>query len=206
LSIVLGYHGCTKQAAQLLLSGSCFELSNKPYDWLGAGSYFWEDDVVRAYQWACERRSTAPCVVGAVIELGNCLDLTKQTGILAVKAAYESYVKMQRTADQPIPVNKPAPSGSQLDMGLRYLDRAVIDHLHQVYASASERSGGKTREFDTVRAMFPEGRPLYDEAGFREKTHVQIAIRDPKQEQILGVFRVPSHQLKQLSLPDIYGF
>jgi hypothetical protein len=52
--------------------------------------------------------------------------------------------------------------------------------------------------------MFPEGEPLYDNAGFLEKTHVQIAVR--KQEQVLGVFRVPAHQLAELGIPNLYNF
>jgi hypothetical protein len=58
------------------------------------------------------------------------------------------------------------------------------------------------REFDTVRALFPEGEELYENAGFREKTHIQIAVRKPRQE--LGVFRIPAWRLRELSLPDFY--
>jgi hypothetical protein len=191
------------QTAQDLLGGSSFVPSNKPYDWLGAGSYFWEADILRAYQWAVERRSSSPCVVGAVIELGNCLDLTTQIGVRAVKLAYVSYIDLQRRTDNPIPANRSAKRNSN-DIGLRLLDRAVIDHLHTLYKLASVIDSGKTREFDTVRAMFPEGEPLYENAGFLEKTHVQIAVR--KQEQVLGVFRVPAHQLAELGIPSLYDF
>ncbi len=70
MATVLGYHGCSRETAHDLLGGFPFQPSNKSYDWLGEGSYFWEDDVVRAYEWALERRSAAPCVVGAVLDLG----------------------------------------------------------------------------------------------------------------------------------------
>jgi len=186
------------------LSGSEFKLSDKPWDWLGNGAYFWEADVVRAYEWAQERRSNSPCVVGAAIDLGNCLDLTTRTGVLAAKAAYRSFTELQEARGQDLPVNKPAPTGKSSDMGLRLLDRAVIDHLHSLYQSASENDGGKTKEFDTARAMFGEGDPIYGNSGFKEKTHVQIAVRKPK--QILGVFRVPAWQLTELRLPlDLYS-
>ncbi|MFN9610672.1 MAG: hypothetical protein ACK546_00735 [bacterium] len=36
--------------------------------------------------------------------------------------------------------------------------------------------------------MFEEGELVYPGAGFRDRTHVQIAIRNP--EMILGYFRV----------------
>lgn len=202
MAIVLGYHGCSFQTAQDLLGGSPFVASNKPYDWLGAGSYFWEADVLRAYEWALERRSDAPCVVGAVVELGNCLDLTTQIGVRAVKLAYVSYVDLQRRTNNPIPVNRSTKINPN-DISLRLLDRAVIDHLHTLYKLASAIDSGRTREFETVRAMFPEGNPLYENAGFLEKTHVQIAVRKP--EQVLGVFRVPAHQLAQLGIPNLYN-
>jgi hypothetical protein len=178
------------------LSGSSFEPSNQPWDWLGNGSYFWEEDILRAYEWALERRSSSPCVVGAVIERGNCLDLTTQRGVRALKGAYHLYVEWQASKGQPMPTNRPATSGRPQDLALRLLDRAVLEHLHFIYKSVSNK------EFDTVRAMFPEGNPLYKDAGFFEKTHVQIAVRKPK--QILGVFRIPGHQLTELGLPDLY--
>lgn len=202
MAIILGYHGCDRPTAQLLLGGSPFEPSNRPYDWLGTGSYFWESDIQRAHDWALERRPKSPCVVGAVIDLGNCLDLTQQSAILAVKRAYRSYVKLQTETNQPIAENKAATGTLPEDRVLRLLDRAVIDHLHTIYKKSSERTQGRVREFDTVRALFPEGEELYENAGFREKTHIQIAVRKP--EQVLGVFRIPAWRLRELNLPDFY--
>jgi hypothetical protein len=201
---VLAYHGCDQAAAQALLSGSAFLLSNKPYDWLGSGAYFWEGDILRAYQWALEHRSASPCVVGTVIELGSCLDLTTQSGISAVREAYAAYVALQNRTGQPIPKNEDAKSGKPGDIVLRYLDRAVINHLHDSYAGASKGTQGRVTEFDTVRALFPEGDRLYSNSGFLEKTHIQIAVRKPK--QVLGVFRVPAYRLAELKIPDLYNF
>jgi hypothetical protein len=87
---------------------------------------------------------------------------------------------------------------------LRFLDRAVIDHLHEVNKIIAKSSGGSIREFDTVHALFPEGKELYTNAGFGEKTHVQIAVRLP--EQIRGVFRIPAAELRDLDIPDLYNF
>jgi hypothetical protein len=44
-----------------------------------------------------------------------------------------------------------------------------------------------------VRAAFPEGREIYPGAGFDEKTHIQIALRNL--DCIKGVFRVPETHL-----------
>jgi len=57
--------------------------SNNTWDWLGQGSYFWEQDPARALQYASETAAGAqknktaakiPFVVGAIIELGNCFN------------------------------------------------------------------------------------------------------------------------------------
>jgi hypothetical protein len=127
--------------------------------------------------------------VGAVIDLGNCLDLTTRAGTVAVTHAHASFVALQRERGEPIPSNQRLRDSRTNDLILRYLDKAVIDHLHRTYKAASESTQNRIREFDTVRALFPEGKPLYEEAGFLEKTHVQIAVRVPN--RIRGVFRIP---------------
>lgn len=198
MPIVLGYHGCDIKTAQALLSGSSFELSNNSYDWLGSGAYFWEWDTLRAYHWALECKPEAPSVVGAVIELGNCLDLTTQTGIQAVEAAYHSYARLQRLRNRPLLENKDAQGQRSGNLALRLLDRAVITHLHESNKEAEIH-------YDTVRALFPEGEELYPSAGFWRKTHVQIAVRNI--EQIRGIFRVPVNELKKFNISGaIYQF
>ena len=190
-SVVLAYHGCSTQTAQTLLGGSEFLASEKPYDWLGHGVYFWEEDPVRAWQWATERPSTreSPSVVGAVISLGVCLDLTTQDGIQTVKSAHRGLKKFHKLTGQPLPVN-----GGR-DFGLRRLDCAVINHLHR----AREKGTNQPR-YQTVRALFIEGRPLYPKAGFHAKTHTQLCVRD--NACILGIFRIPQVHRESLGLPE----
>ncbi len=120
-----------------------------------------------------------------------------------MKDAHRSYSELQERFDLPLPANHPAKKGRPGNLALRLLDKAVIDHLHLTYKQASEESGGRIREFDTVRAMFPEGEPLYESAGFQEQTHVQVAVRNPN--QVLGVFRLPAHQLRRYGIPDLYS-
>jgi hypothetical protein len=143
-------------------------------------------------------------VVGAVIELGNCLDLTTRAGVEAVSDAHASFVALQRELGKSVPKSQRLGRGGSNGLILRYLDKAVIDHLHQTYKSTSEATQNRIREFHTVRALFPEVKPIYEEAGFLEKTHVQIAVGAP--ERIRGVFRIPNHELRELSLPALYHF
>lgn len=58
-------------------------------------------------------------------------------------------------------------------MLLRDLDCFMIEKLHDF------RRVENLRPFDSVKAMFSEGNTLYPNAGFREKNHIQICIRNP---------------------------
>jgi len=64
----------------------------------------------------------------------------------------------------------------------------VINHLHKV------REAALLPAFQTVKAVFIEGNRIYDDAGFFEKTHIQICVRD--KFCIKGVFRVSDEYLQ----------
>lgn len=189
-SFVLGYHGCDRRTAEQLLSGSPFNISKNDYDWLGHGAYFWEANPLRALAFAGEVKARQgqssgirdPYAVGAVIDLATCLDLMSSTSIQAVAAAHDDFAAHCHSVNVPMPVNR---GGS--DLLLRDLDCAVINHLHEV------RRRANAPNFDTVRGVFLEGDRIYPNAGFREKTHVQICVRNLS--CIKGVFRVPDNQL-----------
>jgi hypothetical protein len=182
-SFILGYHGCDLDVGERLLGGAAFKPSDNDYDWLGPGIYFWEANPVRALEFATETaiRKTAgiskPFVIGAIIDLGLCLDLTTSSGLDWVRIAHASLVKVTLAAKLPLPAN----SKDQLK---RNLDCAVIRRLHRILEVE------KLPEIDTLKGVFTEGAPLYLGSGFREKTHAQIAVRNS--QCIKGVFRVPS--------------
>ena len=186
-SFVLGFHGCDADVAHRVVNGEAQLLqSDTDYDWLGPGAYFWESDPQRAFEWAIEARGRGrverPAVIGAVIDLGNCLDLLARESLDLVHQAYTLLVEEREAAGLPMPVNK----GLAEDAGeppLRRLDCAVIRFLHDLLQDSS------VEPFDTVRGLFPEGRPLYEGAGFRERNHVQIAVCKPN--AILGTFYPP---------------
>ena len=58
------------------------------------------------------------------------------------------------------------------DLLQRELDCAVIETLHTSLESENEQ------KFDSVRGVFWEGEQLYPNAGFKEKDHIQICIRN----------------------------
>src|SRR5947207_12927990 len=101
---VTGYHGCDAAVAARVLAGTArLNLSRNAYDWLGEGIYFWEHGPQRAREWAIEQAKLSgakikqPSVLGARINLGECLDLldTANTGLLG-----NWYNQFRRTARQ----------------------------------------------------------------------------------------------------------
>lgn len=181
-SFVLGFHGCDRETAEAVIAGKTDLLhSEQGYDWLGSGAYFWEFDPMRAREWAEEKvrrgHYKSPGVIGAVIDLRNCLDLVARENLEILREAYESFSAMQQTAGLPLPENKPIPADPTGEPLLRYLDCAVIQHLHQIIDTAG--NGKDVQSFDTVRGMFEEGVELYPGSGFRIRNHVQIAVRNP---------------------------
>lgn len=91
-NLFLGYHGCEKSLAeQLILNRKPMEPSENKYDWLGSGIYFWEGDPQRALEFAKEvKKCKEPFVVGAIINLGNCLDLTRRYDIDLLAYAWQN--------------------------------------------------------------------------------------------------------------------
>ena len=186
-SFVLGYHGCEKAVGERILTGEPFKQSNNDYDWLGPGIYFWEANPLRGLAFAREARKRRtsnikqPFVIGAVISLGLCLDLTTTAGVEQVRAAHGSLAESTAASGIELPQNAP-------DGLMRRLDCAVIQMVHTI------RRDRNDVPIDTVKGVFIEGRPIYEGSGFYERTHIQIAVRD--RDCIKGVFRVPPGQLR----------
>ena len=181
----MGYHGCDHAIAEAVFAGGEIKPSANSYDWLGTGIYFWEDDQDRALEWAEEGvvagRLTRPAVIGAVIDLGNCLDLTTRANLALLRISYEGLALAFETAGKSLPVNRDAPSRPPGNQLLRELDNAVIQHVHK----SMDEEG--IAPFDTVRGLFIEGDALYPGGGFFSHTHSQIAVRNLT--MIRGLFR-----------------
>jgi hypothetical protein len=178
---VLGYHGCDAEIANKIVSGrDTLNPSANDYDWLGHGQYFWEESVARALRWATEesrspsRRIKQPTILGAVIDMGECLNLTKVENIQLVQDAHRRLQNLMAESGEPMPRN------TGRGLGARNLDCAVFEMLHL------SRQKEVLPSFDTVRAFFIEGEPLYPTSGIRQLDHVQICVRNPA--SIIGYF------------------
>ena len=191
-SFVLGFHGCCQTVAEEVFSGKTpLEKSTNAYDWLGNGIYFWENNPQRALDWAKHLKNhpnpnfkgkpvKEPAVVGAIIDLGHCLNLLDAKYIQMVKRANALYERICELDGRSLAQNKTAENSK--DLLLRYRDCAVIESLHE------SRKQKKLPDFSSVRGMFTEGEPLYTGAGFHEKSHIQICVRNPN--CIKGYFRI----------------
>lgn len=180
---MLGFHGTDKSLVDTVVNSPTPELirSDGLFEWLGHGIYFWENDPLRALEWAQNGNSkgkiTTPDAVGAVIDLGLCLDLTTRTGLEEVKETFDLLAEVYAKSGRTLPKNRSGP-----DKVMRELDCHVIEALH---ASRIDRG---LPDYDSVRAPFPEDKSLFDESGFRLRNHVQICIVKPK-NCIKGYFR-----------------
>jgi hypothetical protein len=116
----------------------------------------------------------SPAVLGAIIDLRNCLNLIDAEHLNLVEAALEAHLEFCRNSDL-----KPAQNKGR-EFGARYLDRTVFETLHKLWQQE------KKPPFDTVRAFFAEGKLLYENAGLRSLDHIQICVRDPR--KLVGYF------------------
>lgn len=187
-NIVLGYHGCEKSLAKELILRHCaIEPSVNKYDWLGSGIYFWEGDAQRAFEFARDtKRCSEPFVVGAILDLGYCFDLTTRQDLDLLKSGWDNVVSPSLGEVGNI-VNSPSKGGENGELMLRYLDCYVINALHQF------NEGCGIQPFDSVRGAFWEGCEIYPTAGFREKSHIQLCICN--KNCILGLFLPPGYSI-----------
>lgn len=178
--IVLGFHGCDQSVAEKVLNSSEEHLipSENDYDWLGDGIYFWLNDPQRAYEWACQtnkrnpNKVKNPYVIGAVIDLGLCLNFCERESILLLQKSYEMLNESFRTLGLDLHTQKKnkAPDKGGFNL-IRPLDCAVIKNLHAMVAE-------KDISFDTVYGYFQEGEDAFLNAGIKEKSHVQVCVRN----------------------------
>jgi hypothetical protein len=182
---VLGYHGCDRDIGHKIVRGELpFTHSEKSYDWLGHGIYFWESDRQRALEWAQWKNKIgdcpAPFVIGAVLDLGKCFDLLERENLDLLSEIYKAYAESRKAANLPLPVNKDSRKGASQNKVMRHLDCAVINYLHTTMASQN------LEPFDSVRGLFVEGTAAFTGSEIYRLTHAQIAIR--KDDCIKGVF------------------
>lgn len=168
---ITGFHSCDKKIGLEIINGKYgLNPSTNSYDWLGGGIYFWEQNPVRAMEYAleCAKQKQkfsgaieTPFVIGAMIELGNCLNLLEPNSLSIIRKAYLGLKELCEQSDEIMPVNKGAN---------RALDCAVIQYLHQ-----SNRKS-RIKPYDTIRSAFMEGGLVYPNSNFTDRLHIEICV------------------------------
>jgi len=104
-----------------------------------------------------------PFVLGAIIDLGACLNLVDADALKILTEAHSGLKAVFKEADREMPVNK----GDN-----RMLDCAVIQYIHE----SNKREGQK--QYDTVRCAFPEGNEVFQGSKISSRLHLQICVRN----------------------------
>ncbi|WP_426303939.1 hypothetical protein ACN9MJ_13045 [Acidovorax facilis] len=211
--ITLAYHGCDITTRDDLVTGLIRNLrsSTNEYDWLGDGSYYFENDSTRALQYA---KYTAnhptlnltkvpigtPAVVGVVLDVSRWLDMTTQEGIDNYRIALRTLLTGFAATGKPPPANTAAFSGDA-DLIHRSLDRAVYELIHSLRATElangmAEGDASKVVDmapYQATRGAFKQGLQVGATSSVHEGNHVQIALRDVN--CVRGWFLVPGDKL-----------
>lgn len=188
-NLIIGFHGCERHVRDaLLLNPNDYKISKKPFDWLGHGLYFWENNYDRALQWATEKKERGkiqePAVIGAVLQLGYCCDFLEQRYIRLLAYYFNNMKAKHEQLNIPLPENKDLKYDPHKNKILRELDCAAIEFMHakildQVKKDKAEKGYSKYKIFDSTRGVFIEGGPAFEGAGLFEKSHIQLCIRNP---------------------------
>lgn len=183
---VVGYHGTGITAALRLVNRvESFRLSERDYDWLGRGIYFWEYGPKQALNFAKirqrqakkkknktpeeERRANEPlAVVACMIRLGFCLDLTEPENVEYLAEIYDSYSESMELAGAALPKNRHK---------YRKLDCAVFEYAYKVIEDSEPNS-----TVDTARGVYvpTDGTArIWPGSWISRDTHIQLCVRNP---------------------------
>ena len=187
-NLVIGFHGCDASVRDLLLKDpNKIVISREPYDWLGHGLYFWENNFERALQWAEDKKRRGkiinPAVIGAVLQLGYCCDFLEARFIRMIESYYYLMAASYHANGKQIPKNEDITYDKHKDKLLRNLDCSTIEFMHeeilsQTQADMKEKGFSDFKIFDSTRGAFIEGGPAFEGSGLHAKTHIQICIRN----------------------------
>jgi hypothetical protein len=188
-NLIIGFHGCEAAIRDSLLKNPDeIKISQKPFDWLGHGLYFWENNYERALLWAQQKKDRGaikePAVIGAVLYIGYCCDFLDSKYLQLLARSYAVMEENYRKSGKELPSNKDLANDPHKDKIMRHLDCATIEFMHaeifdQIQQDVKAKGFSDYKIFDTVRGVFTEGSPVFSGAGLFAKSHIQICIRNP---------------------------
>lgn len=187
---VVAYHGTSQAAADNILKEG-FATSINRYDWLGDGTYFFQEvegfahsGLVTAWFWARRQHGDQAAVVRATIELVDCLDLLDHGWASRLRSVHDALAERAKRMGRELPRQAGGNHG---------LDRLLINYLAAVLGDARQ-------PMRSVRACFGEDeRAAFPGSSLFDLTHVQIAVRDAS--VIVEVERVQEQQPPPPAVP-----
>ena len=176
IRVALGYH-VTSQNYLDSIQNVGFKPSHNGYDWLGDGSYFWEEDLDRAADWAEQRFHSERAVIGVLVRLNNCMDLprNRKKWLGALQATYAEVRNLHRRNKIRLP---------HQSRGAHRLDCLVFNRT-------IENLANQGINIQSVREIFTEGRPAWWRSGIHAQSHIQIAIRDDSVIEAIWILETP---------------
>ena len=190
---VVGYHGTSLTAALRVVNRvEGFRWSERDYDWLGRGIYFWEYAPKQALNFARIRRlqvlkrkgkttedirrANEPlAVVACVIRLGFCLDLTEPSNVKYLREIFNDYKGSMELAGAELPTNS---------RKYRRLDCAVFEYAYKVLEYSEPNS-----RVDTARGIYVPtdgAKRVWTGSWISDDTHIQLCVRNPA--SLLGIW------------------
>jgi hypothetical protein len=202
---VIGYHGTTLSVALSLVTRIAeFQASDRDYDWLGRGIYFWEYAPMQALNFAQIRqnqlkkkknkteketyRSTEPlAVVACMIRSGICLDLTEPDNVAYVREKFNDYKKAMEKVGEKLPVNT---------RKYRKLDCAVFEYAYKMIEELMPN-----QSIETSRGIYvsTDGtKRIWEGSWVSQDTHIQLCVRNRK-----NILRAWLHHPTKLEADDV---
>jgi len=190
---VIGYHGTGLSTALRIVNRfQTFRASERKYDWLGSGIYFWEYAPSQALDFARIRqrqylrkknktkddllRASEPlAVVASMIRLGYCLDLTEPENIRYMEAVFRDYSESMALTGDALPKNT---------RKYRKLDRDIFEYTYKQLESVEPK-----RIVDTARGIYVPtdgAKRVWPASWISKDTHIQLCVRNPA--SILGTW------------------
>jgi hypothetical protein len=171
-------HPVEQEAHPALASRPIFRTrqSGGRFGWLGDGVYFWEYAPKQAWWWTRDQRKNVnPAVVGAMIRLGNCLDLLDPENVRWLKSVHDDMIEKSRRAGIPVPKNV---------RDKRNLDCAILNWVYSL-------SDDTAMPVETCRGVYvptDKAKRVWRGSWIYEEAHIQVCVRS--QENILALWHV----------------
>jgi hypothetical protein len=190
---VVGYHGTGLASALRIVNRvESFRWSERDFDWLGGGIYFWEYAPkqalafakIRQRQYGKKREKTpydhhrateSLAVIACMIRLGFCLDLTEPENVEYIGKVFESYKEAKGMANAPLPTNR---------HHYRKLDCEIFNFAYKVIEDSEPNL-----KVDTTRGVYVPtdgSKRVWDGSWISRDTHIQLCVRNPA--SILGTW------------------